>query len=336
MRVLYFLFHRAIKISFDDAESAMSLPKTEKIWHNGKFIKWDDATIHVLSHVVSYGSAVFEGIRCYDAPQGPAVFRLREHMQRLIHSAYIYRMELPYSVEDLSNAALELVRVNKTPACYIRPIVLRGYGDAGVNPTNNPIETYLACWEWGKYLGEEALKSGVDVCVSSWNRPAPNTLPQMAKAAANYMNSQLIRMEAKVNGYEEGIALDTNGYVSEGSGENIFVVKNGSLTTPPLANSALPGITRDSIMKLCRDLSIPVAEQVIPREMLYIADEIFFCGTAAEVTPVRSVDRIRVGSGARGPITKRVQDEFFGIINGKTPDRHGWLSPLNVPSAAVR
>jgi len=314
----------------------MSLPKTEKIWHNGKFIKWDDATIHVLSHVVSYGSAVFEGIRCYDAPQGPAIFRLREHMQRLINSAYIYRMEVPYTLDALCQASLDLVRVNKVPACYVRPIVLRGYGDAGVNPMGNPIEVYLACWEWGKYLGEEALRAGVDVCISSWNRPAPNTLPQMAKAAANYMNSQLIRMEAKVNGYEEGIALDTNGYVSEGSGENVFVVMNGSVSTPPLANSALPGITRDSIMKLCRDLGIPVAEQVIPREMLYIADEVFFCGTAAEVTPVRSIDRIKVGAGARGPITKRIQDDFFAITSGKTPDRHGWLSPLNVPTAAVR
>jgi len=314
----------------------MALPKTEKIWHNGKFIPWDSAQLHVLSHVVHYGSGVFEGIRCYETAQGPAIFRLQDHMQRLVNSAHIYRMDVSFSVDDLSNAALELVRVNKVPACYIRPIVLRGYGDAGVNPTGNPIETYLACWEWGKYLGEEALKTGVDVCVSSWNRPAPNTLPQMAKAAANYMNSQLIRMEAKVNGYEEGIALDTHGYVSEGSGENIFVVKNGSIVTPPLANSALPGITRDSIMKICRDLDIPVAEQVVPREMLYIADEIFFCGTAAEVTPVRSIDRIKIGSGARGPITKRVQDEFFGIINGKMPDRHNWLSPLNVPSAVVR
>ena len=289
----------------------MSLPKTEKIWHNGKFINWDDATIHVLSHVVSYGSAVFEGIRCYDAPQGPSIFRLREHMQRLINSAYIYRMEVPYTLDALCQASIDLVRVNKVPACYVRPIVLRGYGDAGVNPQNNPIEVYLACWEWGKYLGEEALRSGVDVCVSSWNRPAPNTLPQMAKAAANYMNSQLIRMEAKVNGYEEGIALDTNGYVSEGSGENIFVVMNGSVSTPPLANSALPGITRDSIMKLCRDMGIPVGEQVIPREMLYIADEVFFCGTAAEVTPVRSIDRIKIGAGARGPITKRTPGRFF-------------------------
>ena len=306
----------------------MSLPKTEKIWHNGKFIHWDDAKIHVLSHVVSYGSAVFEGIRCYDAPQGPSIFRLRDHMQRLIHSAYIYRMEVPYSVDELCNASLELVRINKVPACYIRPIVLRGYGDAGVNPQNNPIETYLACWEWGKYLGEEALKSGVDVCVSSWNRPAPNTLPQMAKAAANYMNSQLIRMEAKINGYEEGVALDTNGYVSEGSGENIFVVKNGSIITPPLANSALPGITRDSIMKLCHDHGIPFAEQMIPREMLYIADEVFLCGTGAQVSPVTSVDHRPVGDGKVGPIARQISKTYFDAVRGKLPAFRHWVTPI--------
>jgi branched-chain amino acid aminotransferase len=204
-----------------------------------------------------------------------------------------------------------------------------------VSAPNNPIEVYLACWEWGKYLGEEAVRAGVDVCVSSWNRPAPNTLPQMAKSAANYMNSQLIRMEAMVNGYEEGIALDSNGHVSEGSGENVFVVVNGSVSTPPVANAGLPGITRDSIMTLCRDLGISVSEQVIPRELLYIADEVFFSGTAAEVTPIRSVDRIKVGAGARGPVTKRIQEEFFAITSGKTPDRHGWLSPVNVPAGAT-
>jgi branched-chain amino acid aminotransferase len=313
----------------------MSLPKTEKIWCNGKFVPWDDATIHVLSHVVSYGSAVFEGVRCYETLQGPAIFRLREHMQRLVNSAHIYRMDVSYTVDALSQGCLDLVRENKVSACYIRPIVLRGYGDAGVNPENNPIEVYLACWEWGQYLGEEALSAGVDVCVSSWNRPAPNTLPQMAKAAANYMNSQLIRMEAKVNGYEEGIALDVNGYVSEGSGENIFVLMNGIVSTPPLANSALPGITRDCVMTLCRDLGIPVNEQMIPREMLYIADEVFFCGTAAEITPVRSIDRIKVGSGARGAITKRVQEEFFSLTSGRAPDRHRWLSPVGVTVGAV-
>ncbi|MGH9737372.1 MAG: branched-chain amino acid transaminase [Candidatus Acidiferrales bacterium] len=315
----------------------MTLPKTEKIWCNGKFIAWDDAKIHVLSHVVSYGSAVFEGVRCYDTANGPAVFRLAEHMQRLVNSAHIYRMDVAFSVDELCQAVLDLVRVNKLNACYIRPIVLRGYEDVGVDPRTCPVDVYLACWDWGKYLGAEALREGVDVCVSSWNRPAPNTLPQMAKAAANYMNSQLIKMEAKINGYAEGIALDVNGHVSEGSGENIFVVMNGTVTTPPLANSALPGITRNSIMTLCRDLAIPVAEQMIPREMLYIADEAFFSGTAAEITPLRSVDRVTIGSGTRGAITKRIQDEFFGIISGNTEDRHRWLTAVGVPSgAAVR
>jgi branched-chain amino acid aminotransferase len=315
----------------------MSFPKTQKIWCNGKFIPWDQATIHVLSHVVSYGSAVFEGVRCYDTAQGPAIFRLREHMQRLRNSAHIYRMDVPFSLDALCQASLDLVRENKVSACYVRPIVLRGYGDAGVDPQNCPIDVYFACWEWGEYLGEEALRSGVDVCVSSWNRAAPNTLPQMAKAAANYMNSQLIRMEAKANGYSEGIALDVNGYVSEGSGENIFVVMNGAIHTPPLANSALPGITRDSVLTLCREAGISVTEQMLPRETLYIADEVFFSGTAAEITPIRSIDRIKVGAGSRGPITKRIQDAFFSITSGKVPDRHGWLSPVGVTNGvAVR
>jgi len=315
----------------------MSFPKTEKIWRNGKFIGWDEATIHVLSHVVSYGSAVFEGVRCYDTAQGPAIFRLREHMQRLVNSAHIYRMDVPFSLDALCQASLDLVRENKVSPCYLRPIVLRGYGDAGVDPQNCPIDVYFACWEWGEYLGEEGLSKGVDVCVSSWNRAAPNTLPQMAKAAANYMNSQLIRMEAKANGYSEGIALDVNGYVSEGSGENIFVVMNGAIHTPPLANSALPGITRDSVLTLCREAGISVIEQMLPRETLYIADEVFFSGTAAEITPIRSIDRIKVGPGARGPITKRIQDAFFSITSGKVPDRHGWLSPVGVANGvAVR
>lgn len=315
----------------------MSLPKTEKIWHNGKFIDWEDARIHVLSHVVSYGSAVFEGVRCYNTAQGPAVFRLHDHMQRLVNSAYIYRMEIPFTVEELCQANLELIRVNKMNSCYLRPIVMRGYGDAGVDPAGCPIEVYLACWEWGKYLGEEALRTGVDICVSSWNRMAPNTLPQMSKAAANYMSSQLIRMEAKVNGYAEGIALDTSGHVSEGSGENVFVVMDGTVVTPPLSSSALPGITRHSVLALCRDLGIPVTEQTIPREMLYIAQEVFFSGTAAEITPVRSIDRIKIGIGARGPITKRIQDEFFAITSASKPDRHAWLSHVGVPTgAAVR
>jgi len=316
----------------------MAFPKTEKIWHDGKFINWDDAKLHVLSHVVSYGSAVFEGIRCYHtASQGPAIFRLRDHMQRLFNSAHIYRMDPPFTLDELSQACLDLVRVNKMNACYLRPTVLRGYGDAGVNPSTSPIEVYLACWDWGKYLGEEAIRSGVDVCVSSWNRPAPNTLPQMAKAVANYMNSQLIRVEAIANGYVEGIALDVNGYVSEGSGENIFLVMDGAIVTPALANCTLPGITRHTVMTICRDFNIPVTEQMIPREMLYIANEIFFSGTAVEITPVRSVDRVAIGNGARGPITKRIQDEFFALVGGTKPDRHGWLSPVGVPvSASVR
>ena len=312
----------------------MAFPKTEKIWHNGKFINWDDAKIHVLSHVVSYASAVFEGIRCYSTPQGPAIFRLRDHTQRLFNSAHIYRMEIPFTPDEIFQACLELIRVNKMSACYVRPVVMRGYGSAGVNPEGCPIEVYVACWEWEKYLGEEAQNTGVDVCVSSWNRPAPNTLPQMAKAAANYMNSQLIRLEAKVNGYAEGIALDVNGYVSEGSGENVFLALDGTLITPPLANCALPGITRHTVMTICRELNIPVAEQIIPREMLYIANELFFCGTAVEITPIRSVDRVTVANGTCGPFTKRIQDEFFAITSGKKPDTHNWLAHTGVPAGA--
>jgi branched-chain amino acid aminotransferase len=311
------------------------LTPTEKIWHNGRFIRWDEATIHVLSHVVSYGSSVFEGIRCYSTPAGPAVFRLREHVRRMVDSARIYRMEnLGFSPAQLAEAMLELVRVNHMDACYIRPIVLRGYGEVGVNPLKNPIDVYIACWEWGQYLGEEALAEGVDVCVSSWTRLAPNTLPAMAKAGANYMNSQLIKMEALANGYTEGIALDAAGYVSEGSGENIFVVRDGKIHTPPLGASVLPGITRDAILTLARDLGIPLVEAIVPREMLYIADEVFFSGTAAEITPIRSVDRVLVGKGRRGPVAEKLQKEFFGIISGAKPDRHGWLTPVHVHAAA--
>ena len=306
------------------------LTPTEKIWHNGRFIRWDEATIHVLSHVVSYGSSVFEGIRCYSTPAGPAVFRLREHVRRMVDSARIYRMEnLGFSPAQLAEAMLELVRVNHMDACYIRPIVLRGYGEVGVNPLKNPIDVYIACWEWGQYLGEEALAEGVDVCVSSWTRLAPNTLPAMAKAGANYMNSQLIKMEALANGYTEGIALDAAGYVSEGSGENIFVVRDGKIHTPPLGASVLPGITRDAILTLARDLGIPLVEAIVPREMLYIADEVFFSGTAAEITPIRSVDRIPIGKGRRGPVAEKLQKEFFGIISGAKPDRYGWLTPVH-------
>ena len=315
----------------------MPIQKTEKIWHNGKYINWDDATLHVLSHVVGYGSAVFEGIRCYETKQGPAIFRLREHMQRLINSARIYRMELPYTLDDFCNVATDLCRINKMNSCYVKPIVLRGYGEAGVNPLNSPIEVYMACWPWGAYLGPDALSKGVDVGVSSWTRIAPNTLPAMSKAAANYMNSQLIRMEATFNGYSEGIALDNSGHLSEGSGMNLFVVTQGTLYTPPLAASILPGITRDAIVSIAEDLGIPVKESVLPREVLYIADEVFFGGTAVEVTPIRSVDKIQVGKGVAGPITRKLQEEFFAITSGSKPDRHHWLTPVNAPvSAATR
>ena len=304
------------------------LTPTEKIWHNGRFIRWEDATIHVLSHVVSYGSSVFEGIRCYATPSGPAVFRLREHVRRMVDSARIYRIEIGYTAERLAEAMLELVRVNRMDSCYIRPIVLRGYGEMGVNGMKNPIDVYIACWSWGKYLGEEALAEGVDVCVSSWNRIAPNTLPALAKAGANYMNSQLMKMEAITNGYSEGIALDAAGYVSEGSGENIYVVRDGRIHTPPLGASVLPGITRDTIVTLAAELGISLVETLIPREMLYIADEVFFSGTAAEITPIRSVDRITIGQGRRGPIAEQLQKAFFATIDGTRPDSHGWLSPV--------
>ncbi len=308
---------------------------TEKIWHNGQFIAWNDATIHVLAHVVSYGSSVFEGVRCYETVNGPAIFRLREHTRRLLDSAKIYRMPVGYTVEELMEAQVELVRVNRLRSCYIRPIALRGYGGVGVLPANNPTEVFLACWEWGKYLGPEALAQGVDVCISSWTRIAPNTLPALAKAGANYMNSQLIRMEAQANGYAEGIALDASGCVSEGSGENLFVIRDGKIHTPPLSSSVLPGITRDTVVTLARDLGIPIVETVIPREMLYIADEVFFTGTAAEVTPIRSVDRVQIGEGHRGPITEKLQQAFFALVEGKSEDKHGWLTPIPeaVPAA---
>lgn len=304
---------------------------TEKIWHNGTMIDWHDAKIHVLSHVVSYGSAVFEGVRCYETKSGPAVFRLKEHVRRMFDSAKIYRMDMSaFTHEQVSEAMLELVRVNQMKSCYFRPIVLRGYGQIGVNGQGNPIDMYIACWEWGKYLGEDAITQGVDVCVSSWSRMAPNTLPALAKSAGNYNNSQLIKMEALANGYSEGIALDVNGYLSEGSGENIFVIRDGVIYTPAIATSVLPGITRDSIVQIAKHMGIPVVEGGIPREMMYVADEIFFTGTAVEVTPVRSVDKISIGSGSRGPITERIQSKFFGIVNGSEEDIFGWLTPVGV------
>jgi branched-chain amino acid aminotransferase len=314
----------------------MSIDYYEQVWHNGKFIPWSEATIHVASHVVSYASCLFEGIRCYETPQGPAILRLQEHTDRLVNSSKIYRMELEYTRQQLAQAMVELVQINKAKHCYIRPVAFRGYGEVGVNPLNNPIEIYLLAWKWGKYLGDEALKQGVDVCVSSWHRMAPNTLPPMAKAAANYMNAQLVKMEAITNGYVEGIALDPAGHVSEGSGENIFVVREGKILTPPLGSSVLPGITRDSIITLAGEFGIPVIEQVLAREMLYIADEVFFTGTAAEITPIRSIDRIVVGKGQPGPITRKLQERFLGIVAGKAEDKYGWLTLCNQPVAAGR
>ena len=311
----------------------MAIKNFEKVWHNGKFIPWNEATIHVASHVVSYGSCLFEGIRCYDTPQGPCIFRLKEHTDRLVNSCKIYRMELKSTRDQLAQAMVELVLANNIRHCYIRPVIFRGFGEAGVNPLNNPIEIYLLAWEWGKYLGEEALRQGVDVCVSSWQRIAPNTLPAMAKSAANYMNSQLIKMEALTNGYTEGISLDESGHISEGSGENLFVVRGGKIFTPALSSSILPGITRDSVITLAQELGYTVIEQAIAREMLYIADEVFFTGTAAEITPIRSVDRIVVGKGRPGPTTLRLQERFLSIVQGQAEDKYGWLTLCSQPVA---
>lgn len=310
----------------------MPLETTANIWHNGELIPWEKAQIHVMSHVIHYGSSVFEGIRCYTQGESAGIFRLQEHMQRLINSAKIYRMPLPYSLEQLNEAVVEVVEANGVAPCYVRPIAFRGYGEIGVNPLKSPVEVYIANFPWGKYV---AGQGGADVCVSSWNRLAPNTMPSLAKAGANYMNSQLIRMEADINGYVEGIALDTNGYLSEGSGENLFIVQKGVLYTSPLANSVLSGITRDSILVLARQMGIPVAEQAMPREMLYICDEAFFTGTAAEVTHLRSVDRIMVGDGSMGPITSALHKAFFDIVSGAAPDPYNWLTPVKVREAVT-
>ncbi len=306
-----------------------------KVWKNGEFIDWDDARIHVMSHVVNYGSSVFEGIRCYNTSKGSAVFRLTEHMQRLVNSAKIYRMDSQFSRDQFCNATIKLIKQSGLDECYIRPLIFRGLDEAkpafGVNPFPNPIDSYIAIWQWGKYLGEEALESGIDVCVSSWTRITSNSMPAMAKAGANYMNSQLIKMEALLGGFSEGIALDDRGYVSEGSGENIFLVNNGKLITPPLGASILPGITRDSVVQIARELGIEVIEAQIQRGALYLADEMFFTGTAAEITPIRTVDRITVGAGKRGEITKKLQEEFFKIIDAKRPAPFGadWLTFVN-------
>ena len=282
-----------------------------------------------MTHALHYGTSVFEGIRCYSTTNGPAVFRLREHIRRMFDSSKIYRMDITkHTQEQISDACLDVVRVNGLKACYVRPLAFRGYGEVGVLSLKNPIDVYIICWEWGKYLGPEAIEEGVDVCVSSWTRIAPNTLPAMAKVAANYMNSQLMKMEAVLNGYAEGIALDTTGYVSEGSGENVFLVRDGRIYTPPLGTSALPGITRDTVITLAREAGLTVTEQAIPREWLYIADELFFTGTAAEITPIRSVDKIKIGTGRRGPTTEKLQRAFQAIITGEVADRFGWLTAV--------
>ncbi len=307
------------------------------IWKNGQLIDFEKATVHVLSHALHYGSGVFEGIRCYNTRQGSAVFRLPEHVRRLENSAKVYRMPIAFTTDELIEAICETIRANELESCYIRPIAFRGFGNTiGVNPLRNPVEVFIACWHWGKYLGEEA-ESGVDVCVSSWRRIAADSMPAVAKATGNYLNAQLIKIEAVTNGYVEGIALDARGFVSEGSGENVFMVQDGVLLTPPLAASVLQGITRDTVVKIARDLGIPVREEQIPRGQLYTCDELFMTGTAAEITPIRSVDRNPVGHGCPGEITRRIMEEFKGIISGEIADRHGWMHPVHahVPETAA-
>lgn len=302
--------------------------ESAKLWFSGRIIDWKDANIHVMSHVVHYGSSVFEGLRCYDTPKGPAIFQLKAHIKRLFNSAKIYRIDIPFSFEEVFDACVEVVKINGWRDAYLRPLVFRGYDSLGVFPADCPIEVVVGAWHWGKYLGAEALAQGVDVKVSSWTRMAPNTFPALAKCGANYMNSQLIKLDAMADNYVEGIALDVNGYVSEGSGENIFVVQDDKLLTPPLGASVLPGITRQSVITLAEELGYTVNETLIPREMLYISDEVFFTGSAAEITPIRSVDRITVGLGRRGQITEKLQEQFFAYINGEIPDKHGWLTYL--------
>jgi len=303
----------------------MAFPGTGKIWMNGELVEWADAKIHVASHVIHYGSGVFEGARCYDTPRGSACFRLDAHLERLFDSAKIYRMEPRLSYDEIHKAVLDTIKANEMKACYIRPIVYRGYHTLGVNPFPCPVDTAVILWDWGAYLGQDALANGVDVCVSSWSRSAPNTFPTLAKTSANYANSALIKMEAVAEGYSEGIALDTGGYLSEGSGQNLFLVRHDVIYTPPITASILPGITRDSVLTIARDLGFTIREEMLPRELLYIADEAFFAGTAVEITPIRSVDKIPIGNGRRGPITESIQQTFFDIINGKAADTHGWL-----------
>lgn len=303
-----------------------SIPETPWIWKNGSFIPWADAHVHILSHSVQFGSAAFEGIRCYSTPNGSAIFRLREHLQRLVHSCHIYRTEIPYSIDEMIDACRAVVVKNDVKFCYIRPMVVRGLGAIGMAPYDSPIEVYVPCWPWGAYLGDEALAAGVDACVSSWSRMSPNTVPSLAKIAGNYLSGQLIKMEAMANGYAEGIGLSAGGMVSEGAGQNVFLVQNGTLITTPLDGTLLAGITRASIIDIAARAGIPFREQAIPREMLYTADEVFFTGTAVEITPVRSIDRIRVGVGKPGPITLQLQKEFLDIVNGRAEDTFGWLT----------
>ena len=314
----------------------MRITETEWIWHDGEFVPWADATVHVLCHSLQFGSSAFEGVRCYDTPRGPAIFRLEDHLQRLMNSCKIYRMEVNYTIDDLVAACCELVERNALNACYIRPMVIRGYGAAGMVPFDSPIEVYLPCWPWGTYLGEGALENGIDACVSTWNRMAPNTTPAFAKIAGNYISGQLIKMEALMNGYAEAIALGPDGMLSEGSGQNVFIVHNGTLYTPLIDGTLLPGITRDTIVTLARDAGIPVREQQLPREMLYVADEVFFTGTAAEVTPVRSVDRITIGDGRPGQITQQLQQRFLQTVRGEIADPHGWLTYVRAERAAAQ
>jgi len=303
------------------------------IWFNGEFVPHDEANIHVLSHVIHYGSSVFEGIRCYETDQGSAIFRLDEHMDRLINSAKIHRMEVPYSLDELNEAVAETVERSGMEECYIRPVTFRGEGPMGVNPLENKVETFIAVWEWGTYLGEEALEEGVDVEVANWNRTAPNTLPAMAKAGGNYLNASLVKMNAVKNGKTEGIMLSTDGYLAEGSGENLFIVRDGTIYTAPVGLSILPGITRDAVITLAEEKGYDVEEKVIPREALYIADELFFTGTAAEITPIRTVDNYTIGNGSRGPVTKELQDAFFDIVEGGN-DPHDWLTFVDVGEPA--
>jgi branched-chain amino acid aminotransferase len=306
----------------------MTMKKTDKVWFDRQLVPWDRATVHVAAHALHYGSSVFEGIRAYELPDGPAVFCLKEHLDRLWSSCKVYRLEIPYTRQAIRQAILDTVRANGHSACYIRPIVLRDWGTFSLDGRSCPTHVAIITIEMGRFLGPDALEKGVDVGVSSWHRMAPNTYPAAAKIGGQYVNSQFITMEAVDHGYTEGVALDINGYVSEGSGENIFVVRHGRLFTPPLASSILDGITRQCIFTLAGELNLEVHEELIPREVLYQADEVFFCGTAAEITPVRSVDGVPVGEGRRGPMTNQLMTAFFDIVEGRVPDRHGWLTPV--------